>query len=99
MRRPINAPLLDNRNRPTRRFVHSFVHSISIAPYQFTTTQRRSRLSTDIVSEFHAKVPQATASKELTQGPYVYVAARAGIEPTRPFGQKAPNLPMSHHAP
>jgi len=32
------------------------------------------------VLEFHAKAPQATASEELTQGPYV--AARAEFEPT-----------------
>ena len=34
----------------------------------------------DTVLEFHAKAPQATASEELAQGPYV--AARAGFEPT-----------------
>jgi len=32
----------------------------------------------DTVSEFHAKVPQATASEGLAQG--LYVAARAGFE-------------------
>jgi len=46
------------------------------------------------VSEFHTKAPQATASEGLVQGPYV--ATRAGFEPL-PFGQKAMNLPMSHH--
>jgi len=32
------------------------------------------------VSEFYAEAPQATASEELAQGPYV--ASRAGFEPT-----------------
>src|SRR6218665_120444 len=44
-----------------------------------TTTQRRSRHSTDTVPEFHAEAPQATVSEGLAQGPYV--AARAGVEP------------------
>jgi len=34
-------------------------------------------------------------SEGLAQGPYV--AARVGFE--RPSGRKAPNLPLSHHAP
>ena len=34
----------------------------------------------DTVSEFHAEVPQATASEGLAQGPYV--AAREGFKPT-----------------
>jgi len=45
-----------------------------------TTTQRRSRHSTDNVSKVHAGVPQATASEGLVQGPYV--AARVRFEPT-----------------
>src|SRR6218665_545972 len=36
--------------------------------------------STDTVSEFHAKAPQATAGKGLSQGPYV--TTRAVVEPT-----------------
>ena len=36
-----------------------------------TTTHRRSLDSTDTVSKFHAEAPQATASEELVQGPYV----------------------------
>ena len=32
------------------------------------------------MSEFHAEAPQATASEELAQSPYV--AAKAGFEPT-----------------
>jgi len=35
--------------------------------------------STDTVSEFSRRSAQATAGKELAQGPYV--AARAGVEP------------------
>ena|SRR6218665_4037594 len=45
-----------------------------------TTNKRRSRHSTDTVSEFHAEAPQATASEGLAQG--LYVAARAGFELT-----------------
>src|SRR6218665_531693 len=48
--------------------------------FKSTITQRRSRHSTDTVSEFHAEAPQATASEGLAQDPYV--AARAGFEPT-----------------
>src|SRR6218665_2567736 len=66
-------------------FIYSFIHtgyfySASWTPY--TTTQRRSRHSTDTVPEFHAEAPQATVSEELAQGPYL--AARAGDEPMTP---------------
>src|SRR6218665_1199526 len=60
-----------------------------------STTQRRSRHSTDTVSEFHTEAPQATASEGLVQGSYA--AARAGFELTT-FQTKVSNLPMSHHA-
>jgi len=40
-----------------------------------TTTHRRSLDSTDTVSKFHAEAPQATASEELVQGPYVVARA------------------------
>ena len=36
--------------------------------FKSTTTQRRSRHSTDTVFEFHAEAPQATASEGLAQG-------------------------------
>jgi len=36
--------------------------------FKSTTTQRRSRQSTDIVSEFRAEAPQATASEGLAHG-------------------------------
>jgi len=47
----------------------------------------------DTVSEFHAEVPQATASKGLAQGPYV--AARAEFESAtlRKKGAKSTNEP------
>ena len=41
--------------------------------------QRRSRHSTDTVSEFHAEASQATASGGLAQGSYV--VARVGFKP------------------
>ena len=44
------------------------------------------------MSEFHAKVPQATVSEGLAQAPYV--VARVGFEPTT----LRSNLPMNHHA-
>ena len=86
-------------------FIHTFIQAISIAPLQVfcifvrmnkvttTTTQRRSRHSTDTVSEFHAEAPQATASEGLAQGPYV--AARAGFEPMTPRmkGDESTNEP------
>src|SRR6218665_139446 len=43
---------------------YSFIQAISIVPLsKSTTTQKRSRHSMDIVPEFHAKAPQATASE------------------------------------
>ena len=39
--------------------------------FKSTTTQKRSRHSTDTVPEFHTEAPQATASEGLAQGPYV----------------------------
>ena len=47
------------------------------------------------VLEFHAEAPQATASKGLAQGPEW--RPKRDSNP-RPFGRKATNLPMSHHA-
>src|SRR6218665_197765 len=44
-----------------------------------STTQRRSRHSTDALPEFHDVAPQATVSEGLAQDPYV--AARAGVKP------------------
>ena len=52
--------------------LHSFIQAISVAPLQVhyrLTTQRRSRHSMDTVPEFHAEVPQATASERLAQDP------------------------------
>ena len=54
---------------------HSFIQAISVVP-----TQRCSQHSMDTMSEFHAKVLQATASEGLAQGPYL--VARVGFEPT-----------------
>src|SRR6218665_441424 len=58
------------------KLIHdSFIQSISMI-YPFSspqTTQRRSRHSTDTVSEFHAEAPQAIASEGLAKGPYVAV--------------------------
>src|SRR6218665_2061681 len=79
---------------------HPEIHSFRLFLWRLfksTTTRRRSRHSMDTVSEFHAEASQATASKGLSQGPYV--AARAGFEPATFWKQLALNLSLSHHAP
>ena len=49
--------------------------------------------STDTVSEFYTKTPQATVSEGLAQGPFM--AARVGFEPStlRPTGIDSTNEP------
>ena len=73
-------------------FVYSFMPFLQRL-IRSTTTQKRSRHSTDSVSEFHAEAPQEIASDGLAQGPYV--AARAGFEPTtlRTKGDESTNEP------
>ena len=67
--------------------MHSYhIHSI----FNSTTTQRRSRHSTDTMSEFHAKSTQATASERLPQGSFVAAGASFKL---------MTNRPLSHHAP
>src|SRR6218665_1072636 len=62
------------------------------ASYKSPTTQRH---STDTVSEFHAKAPQATASEGLVQGPYA--AARLGFKPVTlgMKGDESTNEPLT----
>ena len=48
------------------------------------------------MSEFHTEAPHATASEELPKIPTWRL--ERNLNP-RPFGQKATNLPMVHHAP
>ena len=65
-------------------FQDDYFTSISINPFRLflwcffkaTTAQRRSWHSTDTVSEFHVKAPQAIASEGLAQGPYVAARPR-----------------------
>jgi len=45
------------RSRKYRLYAYSFIHS----GYFKSTTRKRSRHSTDMVLEFHAEAPQATA--------------------------------------
>src|SRR6218665_2971073 len=78
-------------------FIHSFWPFI-LCLFKSATAQKRSRHSTDTVSEFHAEAPQATASSGLAQGPNV--AARAGFEPTILWSKgfdstNAPHLPQT----
>jgi len=59
-----------------------FIHSFRLLLQRLlksSTTQRRSRHRTNTGPEFYAEAPQATASEELAQGPYV--AVKAGGEP------------------
>ena len=62
--------------------IHSFIHSGHFYSAASSPQLLRSAPdhSTYTVSEFHAKAPQATISKGLAKG--LYVAARAGDEPT-----------------
>ena|SRR6218665_2383544 len=81
-----------------RLCAHSLIHSISIAPLQDHYNSEALPTTTLILCRSqHIKAPQATASQGLAQGPYV--AARSGFDPATLGEQKAPKLPMSHHAP
>src|SRR6218665_213231 len=78
-------------------FIHSgYFYIASSNPLLLRGARPESRHSTDTVSEFHADAPQTVASKGLVQGPDVAVRA---VSHPRPFGRRAMNLPMSHHAP
>src|SRR6218665_2669604 len=82
-------------------FIHSFIHSgyfYSIAPFQthyYYTTQRRSRQSTDTVSEFHAKRHGQLRVKDFPKVPTFRLERNSN---PRPSGRKASTLPMRHHA-
>ena len=81
---------------------NSFIHSSKLFLERLcksTTTQRRSRHSTDTVPEFQAEAPQSAVSEGLAQGPYM--AARAGVEPMtlRTKGVDSTNAsPTPHNA-
>ena len=81
--------------RDKRPVSDSFIQDIFLAPLQVhSTTQRRSRHSTNAVSKFHAKAPQTTASEGLVQES-TWRSERDSN--SRPFGRKSTTLPMSHH--
>src|SRR6218665_3967239 len=63
-------------------------------PFKSTNTQRRSRHSTDTVSEFHAEAPQANESEGVAKIPTWRLERDSN---PRSFGRKATNLPMRHH--
>src|SRR6218665_1330601 len=80
----------------------SFIHSghFYIAPSKSSTTQRRSRLQHGYCIGVLRRSAQATAGKGLAQGPYMYVAASAGVEPTTLrlkaiVSTKAPSRPVN----
>src|SRR6218665_3591559 len=62
----------------SKSFIHSFIHFGHF--YSVPTTQRRSRLQHGYCIGVSRRSAQATAGNELAQG--LYVAARAGVEPT-----------------
>src|SRR6218665_1748135 len=59
--------------------IHSFIHSGHFY-FKSASTQRRSRLQNGYCIGVSRRSAQATVGKGLAQG--LYVAARAGIEPT-----------------
>src|SRR6218665_2079313 len=74
MRVLLNSPVFNDQSNI---FIHSnYLYSTSSSPLLLRGAPD---YSTDTVSEFHAKVPQATGREGLGKGPYV--AARAGFEP------------------
>src|SRR6218665_557659 len=77
-------------------FIHLFIQTISIAPLQVHYYSEASQNNTDTISEFHAELPQATAVKDLPKVPTWRLERDSSPQP---FGRKATNLPMSHHAP
>ena len=75
-----NPSLQVPSNNLTESFIHSGYFYNLQRLFKSTITQRRSRHSTDTVSEFRVEALQATASEGLAKGSYV--ADRARAEPT-----------------
>ena len=76
---------------------HSFIHSFILFLqhlFKSTTTQRRSRHSTDTVSKFHAKVKLRV--KDLSKVTMWRLERDSNLQP---FSRKASNFSVSHHAP
>ena len=76
---------MDKRARKTiSLFIHSFIPAISIAPlqvlYYSEALPTTARIPDGYCIGVSRRSAQATAGKELTQGPYK--AARAGVEPS-----------------
>src|SRR6218665_3236421 len=64
-------------------YIHSFIHSFwpfLRRPFKSSTTQRLTRLQHGYYIGVSRRSAQATLGKGLAQG--LYVAARAGVEPT-----------------
>src|SRR6218665_2141650 len=78
-------------------FIHSgYFHSVSSSPQAYYSDALSTTLTTTRILTVSKLIRRTstTASEGLAQGPCV--AARVGF---KPFGHKAPILPMSHHAP
>ena len=84
------------QNKGVRTHTFNILKIRTTLLFNSTTTQRHARHSTDTVSEFHAKTPEATASEEMPKVPTWRLERDSNL---RFFGRKAWNLPMSHHAP
>src|SRR6218665_2722654 len=83
------------QSRRVFSFVHSFVPDISIAPLQVHYCSEVLPTTARILCRsYHAEALQTTVGEGLAQGPYVEWDSNL-----RPSGPKAPNLPLSHHAP
>src|SRR6218665_1387169 len=61
--------------------IHSF-RPFLCRPFRSPAAQRRSRLQHGYCIGVPRRTAQATLSEGLAQGAYVYMAARAGVEPT-----------------
>src|SRR6218665_4151376 len=73
------AKSMNTHTHSRSTLIQSFIPAISIAPFKSSTTQRRSQLQHGYCIVVSRRSTQATAGKELDQGPYV--TARAGVEP------------------
>src|SRR6218665_1744928 len=62
--------------------LHSFIPAISIASLQVLYYSEALPTTARILYGSSRRSAQATACKGLAQGPYMYMAARAGVEPT-----------------
>src|SRR6218665_651415 len=81
----------------TIQFIHSgYFYSASSNPLLLRGAPDYSIVT---VSELKHRSATETVSEGLSQSPYVVAGVGFKISNLRPSGCKAPNLPLSHHAP